>query len=111
MGWGKHRKRKELLESRGLEGKDEDLTAGPEGRASFSASAILKAEADIASRRWGGVWSVNLVVAGPVPPYCIPADCLSIDFSPPCLKLLCRSVPSWLPGPVAGCFWLSLEEK
>lgn len=33
VGWGKHRKRKELLESRGLEGKDEDLTAGPEGRA------------------------------------------------------------------------------
>lgn len=33
MGWGKHRKGKELLESRELEGKAEDLTAGPEGGA------------------------------------------------------------------------------
>lgn len=31
VGWGKHRKRKELLESRGLKGEAEDLTqkAGP----------------------------------------------------------------------------------
>jgi hypothetical protein len=33
VGWGKHRKRKELLESKELEGKANDLTAGPESRA------------------------------------------------------------------------------
>lgn len=33
VGWGKYRKRKELLESRELEGEAEDLTAGPGGRA------------------------------------------------------------------------------